>query len=43
VFEGGDYKDKEIAGQDIVDELKLVKFIDEKSTSKIIKKIQKGN
>ena len=43
LVKGGDYKDKEISGQDIVDELKLVKFVDEKSTSQTIKKIQKGN
>ena len=43
LVKGGDYKDKEIAGQDIVDELKLVKFVDEKSTSQTIKKIQQGN
>jgi len=42
LVKGGDYKDKEVAGQDIVDELKLVKFIDNKSTSQIIKKIKKG-
>ena len=43
LVKGGDYKDKEVAGQDIVDELKLVKFVDEKSTSQTIKKIQQGN
>ena len=43
LVKGGDYKDKEIAGQDIEDELKLVKFVDEKSTSQTIKKIQQGN
>ena len=43
LVKGGDYKDKEVAGQDIVDELKLVKFIDEKSTSQTIMKIQQGN
>jgi len=42
LVKGGDYKDKEVVGQDIVDELKLVKFIDNKSTSQIIKKIKKG-
>ena len=40
---GSTDKKQEVAGQDIVDELKLVKFVDEKSTSKTIKKIQKGN
>ena len=43
LVKGGDYKDKGVAGQDIVDELKLVKFVDEKSTSQTIKKIQQGN
>ena len=42
LVKGGDYKNKEVAGQDIVDELKLVKFIENKSTSQIIKKIKKG-
>ena len=43
LVKGGDYKDKEVAGQDIVDELKLVEFVDEKNTSQTIKKIQQGN
>jgi len=43
LVKGGDYKDKEVAGQDIVDELKLVEFVDEKSTSQTIRKIQQGN
>jgi len=43
LVKGGDYKDKEVVGQDIVDELKLVKFVDEKGTSQTIKKIQQGN
>ena len=43
LVKGGDYEGKEVAGQDIVDELKLVKFVDEKSTSQTIKKIQQGN
>ena len=42
LVKGGDYKDKKVAGQEIVDELKLVKFIENKSTSQIIKKIKKG-
>jgi D-beta-D-heptose 7-phosphate kinase/D-beta-D-heptose 1-phosphate adenosyltransferase len=42
LVKGGDYKDKEVVGQDIVDELKLVKFIENQSTSQIIKKIKKG-
>jgi len=43
LVKGEDYKDKVVAGQDIVDELKLVEFVDGKSTSKIIKKIQLGS
>jgi D-beta-D-heptose 7-phosphate kinase/D-beta-D-heptose 1-phosphate adenosyltransferase len=39
---GGDYKDKEVIGQDIVKELKLIAFIDGKSTTQTISKIQKG-
>jgi D-beta-D-heptose 7-phosphate kinase / D-beta-D-heptose 1-phosphate adenosyltransferase len=39
---GADYKNKKVIGQDIVDELKLIDFIDNKSTSKLVKKIQ-GN
>jgi D-beta-D-heptose 7-phosphate kinase/D-beta-D-heptose 1-phosphate adenosyltransferase len=40
LVKGGDYKDTEIIGSDIANELKLIKFIDGKSTSKIINKIQ---
>jgi D-beta-D-heptose 7-phosphate kinase/D-beta-D-heptose 1-phosphate adenosyltransferase len=43
LVKGGDYEDKEVVGQDIVDELKLVQFVDEKSTAQTIEKIQKGN
>ena len=43
LVKGGDYKDKEVVGQDIVDELELVEFVDEKSTSQTIKKIKQGN
>ena len=41
LVKGGDYKGKEVVGQDIVKELKLINFIDDKSSSKIIKRIQK--
>jgi len=43
LVKGGDYKDKEIVGQDIADELKLVQFVDGKSTTTIIDKIKQGN
>jgi len=42
LVKGGDYKDKKIAGQDIVNELKLVNFVEGKSTTQTILKIQKG-
>jgi len=42
LVKGGDYAGKEVVGQDVVKELKLVKFIDGKSTSSIIERIQKA-
>ena len=42
LVKGGDYEGKEVVGQDIVKELKLVKFIDGKSTTKTIERIQKA-
>jgi D-beta-D-heptose 7-phosphate kinase / D-beta-D-heptose 1-phosphate adenosyltransferase len=43
LVKGGDYKGKEVIGQDIADELKLVQFVDGKSTTRTIEKIQKNN
>jgi D-beta-D-heptose 7-phosphate kinase/D-beta-D-heptose 1-phosphate adenosyltransferase len=43
LVKGGDYGGKEVIGQDIVDELKLVQFVDGKSTTRTIEKIQKSN
>ena len=43
LVKGGDYKEKEVVGQDIADELKLVEFVDGKSSTQTIEKIQKGN
>ena len=40
LVKGGDYEGKEVVGQDIAKEVKLVKFIDEKSTTTIIERIQ---
>jgi D-beta-D-heptose 7-phosphate kinase / D-beta-D-heptose 1-phosphate adenosyltransferase len=37
---GSDYEGKEVVGQDIAKELKLINFIDGKSTSKTIERIQ---
>ena len=42
LVKGGDYQDKDVVGQEIVDELKLVKFIPGKSTSKTIELIKKS-
>ena len=42
LVKGNDYKGKKIVGEDIAEELVLVKFIDGKSSSKIIEKIQRG-
>ena len=43
LVKGGDYKDKKVIGEDLVDELKIVEFIKDKSTSKIIQKITQQN
>jgi len=43
LVKGGDYKDKSIVGQDIVNDVKLVEFINGRSTSSTIQKIGKGN
>jgi D-beta-D-heptose 7-phosphate kinase/D-beta-D-heptose 1-phosphate adenosyltransferase len=42
LVKGGDYEGKDVVGQDIADELKLVQFVDGKSTTKTIEKIQKS-
>jgi len=40
LVKGADYKDKEIVGSDIAKEVKLIEFVDGKSTTNIIKKIE---
>jgi D-beta-D-heptose 7-phosphate kinase/D-beta-D-heptose 1-phosphate adenosyltransferase len=40
LVKGGDYKGKEVVGSDIAKEVKLVDFVDGKSTTNIIKKAQ---
>ena len=42
LVKGGDYEGKKVVGQDIADELKLVQFVDGKSTTRTIEKIQKS-
>lgn len=42
LVKGGDYEGKEVVGQDIADELKLVQFVDGKSTTNTIKRINKN-
>ena len=41
LVKGGDYEGKEVIGQDIAKELKLIKFIDGNSTTKTIERILK--
>jgi D-beta-D-heptose 7-phosphate kinase / D-beta-D-heptose 1-phosphate adenosyltransferase len=43
LVKGSDYEGKNVVGQDIVEELKLINFIDGLSTSKIINKIKRNN
>ena len=40
LVKGGDYEGKDVIGQDIAQELRLVQFVDGKSTTKIIQRIQ---
>lgn len=40
LVKGGDYEGKEVVGSDIAKEVKLVQFVDGKSTTKTIEKIQ---
>ena len=42
LVKGGDYEGKDVVGQDIVNELKLVQFVDGKSTTHTIKRIQEN-
>ena len=43
LVKGGDYRGKEIVGQDMADELKLVEFVDGKSSTQTIEKIKQYN
>jgi D-beta-D-heptose 7-phosphate kinase/D-beta-D-heptose 1-phosphate adenosyltransferase len=43
LVKGGDYEGKEVVGSDIASEVKLVQFVDGKSTTKTIEKIQGCN
>ena len=43
LVKGGDYKDKKVVGQEIVDELRIIDFVPGKSTSNIINKIKNLN
>ena len=43
LVKGADYEGKEVVGSDIAFETKLVEFVDGKSTTSTIKKIQKAN
>jgi D-beta-D-heptose 7-phosphate kinase/D-beta-D-heptose 1-phosphate adenosyltransferase len=41
LVKGGDYKGKEVVGSDIAKELRLVDFVDGKSTTKIIERVKR--
>ena len=43
LVKGADYEGKKVVGQDIAEELILVEFVEGKSSSQTIKKIQQGN
>ena len=43
LVKGGDYEGKEVVGSDIAGEVKLVQFVDGRSTTKTIHKIQSGS
>ncbi len=43
LVKGGDYEGKEVVGSDIASEVKLVQFVDGRSTTKTIHKIQSAN
>lgn len=40
LVKGGDYRGKEVVGSELVDEVRLVDFVDGKSTTKIVEKIR---
>ena len=42
-MKGADYKGKEVVGEKVANELKLVDYVDGMSTSNIIKKIKNLN
>lgn len=42
LVKGADYEGKEVVGQDLVDELKLVKFVEGRSTTRTIQRIQEN-
>ncbi|NPA27939.1 MAG: D-glycero-beta-D-manno-heptose 1-phosphate adenylyltransferase, partial [Epsilonproteobacteria bacterium] len=42
LVKGADYKDKEVVGSDIAKEVRLIDFVDGKSTTKIIEKMRRG-
>lgn len=42
LVKGSDYKNKEVVGEELVEELKLVDFIEGKSSTKVIEKVKKS-
>ena len=43
LVKGGDYEGKSVVGTEFAGELKLVDFVDGKSTTKTIERIQEGS
>lgn len=43
LVKGGDYKGKEVVGENLVEQLKIVDYFEDKSTSKLIHNIQNSN
>ena len=43
LVKGSDYKDKSVIGEDLVDELILIDFIEGQSSSNTIEKIRRNN
>ncbi len=42
LVKGADYRDKEVIGSDIAKEVRLIEFVEGKSTTKIIEKVKNG-
>jgi len=43
LVKGADYKGKDVVGSDIAKEVRLIDFVEGRSTTNIIKKVKNGN